>query len=124
MQAHKGQYLFIEVWASWCVPCVAKLPKNRIIEENWKGENLHFASLCVSSSETGFKTVLARSKVGGLHYFADKEAEADIKEKLFGDPKKHYLGGLLFDPEGQLLEEELHPDNPATLARIKIISSK
>lgn len=34
--------LFINFWATWCVPCIAEMPSIELLKNNFKGKNIRF----------------------------------------------------------------------------------
>jgi len=43
----KSKYLFIDIWASWCGPCVADMPKLKKIYEKYKDGGLEMISISI-----------------------------------------------------------------------------
>ncbi len=46
----RGKYVVIDVWATWCVPCIAEHPFLKVIEEDFKTENVVFIGLSLDTS--------------------------------------------------------------------------
>ena len=38
----KGNYVYIDVWATWCRPCIAQIPYLKKLEEEYKNKNITF----------------------------------------------------------------------------------
>ncbi len=38
----KGETVFINIWATWCPPCIAEMPDINNLYHELKGENIHF----------------------------------------------------------------------------------
>lgn len=36
----KGNYVYIDIWATWCKPCIAQIPYLKILEEEYKDKNI------------------------------------------------------------------------------------
>jgi len=42
-----GKYVYIDVWATWCGPCIAEIPFLKKVEEKYEGKNIAFVSISV-----------------------------------------------------------------------------
>ena len=40
----KGKYVYIDLWATWCVPCVQQIPALNKLEHTFKNKNIAFVS--------------------------------------------------------------------------------
>lgn len=45
----RGKYLYIDVWATWCAPCLKEIPYLKKIEEEFSGANIEFVSISVDA---------------------------------------------------------------------------
>ena len=43
----KESYLYITVWATWCVPCKSELPYLNVLQEEYRGKNIKFISIVI-----------------------------------------------------------------------------
>lgn len=68
--AFKGDVLFINLWASWCAPCIAEMPN---IEELYSGlaehENIHFIMLSMNSDRSKANKFINRNDFSFIHLF-------------------------------------------------------
>lgn len=46
-----GKFLFLNIWATWCLPCVEEFPDIVKLSENYKSEKIDFASLSIDYIE-------------------------------------------------------------------------
>lgn len=51
MDTYKGKVVYIDLWASWCSPCIASFPKAKILKEEYKDEPIIFLYLAYNDSE-------------------------------------------------------------------------
>jgi thiol-disulfide isomerase/thioredoxin len=68
----KGKIIFIDVWATWCIPCIKELPYLDSLKEKYKNNSaIAFLSLSVDSNEKDWLDFLKKNKLTGLQYNSD-----------------------------------------------------
>ena len=70
----KGKYIYIDVWATWCGPCLAELPDLQRIEKEYHGKNITFLSISIDDAKDHdkWKDMVVDKKLGGIQIMADK----------------------------------------------------
>ena len=43
----KGKYVYIDVWATWCGPCLAEIPHLKKVEAAYHDKNIVFLSISI-----------------------------------------------------------------------------
>lgn len=43
----KGKFVYIDVWATWCGPCISEIPYLKEVEQKYHGKNIEFVSISV-----------------------------------------------------------------------------
>ena len=98
----KGQYLYIDVWATWCGPCKAEIPYLKAIEETYHDKNIAFVSISVDTpaNRDKWKNMIAQKDLGGVQLLADNA----FKSQFVQD---YYIKGIprfiLLDPNGDIV---------------------
>jgi thiol-disulfide isomerase/thioredoxin len=98
----RGKYVYIDFWATWCVPCIKEIPSLKKTEEEYRGKNVHFVS--ISYDKAGdlekWKKYVVENKLTGLQLIAD-EAMRSLYNKTFNiDLIPRFI---LLDPEGKIV---------------------
>lgn len=66
---NKNKIIYIDVWATWCGPCLAEFPNSKLVEQQMKGREVAFVYLCTASEKDQWKAILDKYQLGGQHYF-------------------------------------------------------
>ena len=61
----RGQYVYIDMWASWCVPCLREVPELQKLEKKLKNKNVAFVSISIDASEDSWKKKLKEKDMHG-----------------------------------------------------------
>lgn len=113
----RGKYVYIDLWASWCVPCIKEIPSLLKLEEATKGLPIVYVSISLDNSRDAWLKRMHALNLQGiqLHDKSGKLAEAlNIK----GIP--HFL---LYDPNGRLLVYNApRPSDPKTEKMLKSLN--
>ena len=67
--------MYIDLWASWCSPCIAQIPDLKELEEEFK-DKINFVSIAWDDDYNSWKKMIVAKKLDGIQLFAeDKESE-------------------------------------------------
>ncbi|MGK0385630.1 MAG: thiol-disulfide isomerase/thioredoxin [Patiriisocius sp.] len=67
LEAHKGETIFIDVWASWCRDCIEGMPTLKKLQKEYPEATFLFLSL--DRSEESWKRGIKKYSLEGNHYF-------------------------------------------------------
>lgn len=103
---YKGKVVLINIWATWCPPCVEEMPSMEKLYQELKGEG--FEILAVSIDESGAKVVLPFMKKHKLSFPALTDSKGIIKRlyQTTGVPES-----FIIDKDGVLVEKVIGPRN-------------
>jgi len=121
LSALKGKVVFIDFWATWCVPCIASMPKTHELMAPFKDrDDIVFLNVNIQDETARWKNFVTKEKMPGVNLFADKD-QSDLLFKNFnfsGIP--HFV---LIDKEGNIMDA--NADNSKdTAAKIGIAAEK
>ncbi|MCU7551955.1 TlpA family protein disulfide reductase [Chitinophagaceae bacterium LB-8] len=112
LQSLKGKYVFVDIWASWCMPCRQQIPFLQKTKESLKHQNIAFVSLSIDI-ETLHNEWLKASHSEEL----DKEA---YNFRLIGGYRNKFIQVnkistapryLLYGPQGEIVNNDfITPD--------------
>ena len=105
----KGKVVFLNIWATWCPPCVDEMPSMEKLHQQLKDED--FEILAVSIDKQGAEAVLPFMKKHNLSFTALIDAEGSLKYEYqtTGVPET-----FIIDRNGIIVEKVIGPRNWAT----------
>jgi peroxiredoxin len=113
---YKGKVIFLNIWATWCPPCVEEMPSMEKLYQKLKGES--FEILAVSIDVSGSESVLPFMKKHKLSFPALLDTKGDIKSlyQTTGVPES-----FIIDKEGIIVEKIIGPRDWASPGAIRSI---
>ncbi|WP_310994028.1 TlpA disulfide reductase family protein [Aequorivita marina] len=109
---YKGKYVYIDVWATWCVPCIYEMPYMIEIEKEYADKNIHFIGLSIDrkKDEDKWRKMIVDKELMGTQLLAHNE----INSQFIQD---YYIQGIprfiLLDPEGNIVSYDApRPSEP------------
>ena len=96
LKQFKGRYVYIDLWASWCIPCRKEIPFLQKLEKEYEGKNIAFVSISLDKKSSTWKNTLETLQMHGHQLFG---GESTLTEQLNVTSIPHFL---LYDPDGKL----------------------
>ena len=115
---YKGQVVLLNIWATWCRPCVEEMPSMETLYQELKGER--FAILAVSIDESGSDVVRPFMEKHKLSFPALVDSAGTIKNlyRTTGVPES-----FIIDKQGNILEEIIGPRDWAAPGALRYFRS-
>ncbi|GAB5563069.1 MAG: hypothetical protein Wins2KO_01320 [Winogradskyella sp.] len=108
----KGKYVYVDVWATWCGPCIREIPSLKEVEKEFHDKNIEFVSMSIDRMTDHDKWVamVNDKELGGTQIMADKDWKSDFVQgyAIEGIPRF-----ILIDPNGNIVSADApRPSNP------------
>lgn len=100
----KGKYTLVDIWATWCSPCLAGIPENNEIFKK-HNEKLNVIGICTSKNSADFETVVISK---GIIYPVGVDTSGAISEYF---RIKLFPTYFLIDPQGKLIVADIKADH-------------
>jgi len=118
----KGNYVYIDIWATWCQPCLAQIPFLKELEEEFNNKNITFLSLSVDKQidKEKWRNMVLEKNLSGIQVMADQDLNSEFVAKfnINGIPRF-----LLIDPKGNIVSNDApRPSDPQLRELFKKLS--
>lgn len=97
----KADYILVDFWASWCVPCRASFPKLKKVYETYRDDGFEVVAVATGDKDDKWREAIIKDQTPWVHVF-------DVNEKTIGrngDVADAY--GVPFLPTTYLLDSNL-----------------
>ncbi|RXJ51311.1 TlpA family protein disulfide reductase [Gelidibacter gilvus] len=108
----KGKYVYVDVWATWCGPCIAEIPSLKELDAKYADKNIQFVSISIDDAmrsgggdlavaKNKWRTMVEEENLIGMQLFSDENWQSKfVKDyKINGIPRF-----ILIDPNGNVVD--------------------
>lgn len=108
----KGKLVYIDVWATWCVPCLQEIPSLKKLESDYHNKDIYFVSMSVDQKKDfeKWQNMVKEKELQGIQIFADNDWKSQfVKDyNINGIPRF-----ILLDREGKIISADApRPSDP------------
>ncbi|MFD1015166.1 TlpA family protein disulfide reductase [Winogradskyella rapida] len=116
----QGKYVYIDLWATWCAPCLKEIPSLKRVEEQYKDKNIEFVSISIdegrgykndkAAAYKAWKKMVYDKNLGGIQLLADNGFKSQFVQdyRVNGIPRF-----ILIDPKGNIVSADApRPSSP------------
>ncbi|WP_164123342.1 MULTISPECIES: TlpA family protein disulfide reductase [Sphingobacterium] len=103
----KGKVVVLDVWATWCGPCIAEVPALQKLEKDFERKDVVFMSVSVDAKRQKWETYVNEKKLTGVQLWGDHSIMNNYKFDRI--PRF-----MVFDKEGKIVSVDApRPSDPA-----------
>lgn len=117
-----GNFMVVDLWASWCKPCMTEMDYTRELQTSFKENNkLVWVFISFDNSEIAWKQHVRKNKLPGIHLWG-----TPLKEKIKADLDVRGIPRYVWiDSEGNLLLKDApRPSDNGTERQLKYYVNK
>ncbi|MCX2680498.1 TlpA disulfide reductase family protein [Galbibacter sp. EGI 63066] len=101
LKNNKGKWLYIDFWASWCIPCRKAMPESNKLKKEFKNENIEFIYMSLNDKKENWKKAIEYDGIlKSQNYFIENGNVSKVIEDLGIKTIPHYL---IYNPNGDLI---------------------
>lgn len=119
LDSFKGKYVYIDVWATWCGPCIQQIPYLKKIEKEYHSKNIEFVSISTDearrsggsweAAEKKWRNFVKDKQMSGVQLWSGEDYSFQQAYQITGIPRF-----ILIDPNGNIVEANApRPSDPA-----------
>lgn len=96
----KGKVVYINIWATWCKPCVREIPHLNKLEKEFRDKKIHFVSINKNDSKDRWAKMVNDMELSGIQLYApDNNISFFTKYVVQAIPRF-----ILIDKNGKIIE--------------------
>jgi len=114
----KGKYVYIDVWATWCGPCIQQIPYLQQMEKEYHNKNIAFVSISTDESrrnggsweaaEKKWRDFVKNRNMSGVQLWSGQDYSFQQAYQITGIPRF-----ILIDTEGKIVDANApRPSDP------------
>lgn len=112
----KGKLLFVDMWATWCMPCRAEFQHAPQLYEMLSNNKINLLYLSFDDVRDKKTWQKVTEKLSGFHMIASEELMSEIKRKVYNNNHYSIPRYILLDTKGNILDIDLpRPSDKANL---------
>jgi len=105
LERNRGKYIFIDFWATWCVPCLNDLPFLNTLKHKYFKDKILFLSISIDDDPTEWRAKLIKLKSEvSTNFLLVHPRFASILNRLSLNEIPRYI---LIDPAGKIINADM-----------------
>jgi thiol-disulfide isomerase/thioredoxin len=96
----RGRYVYLDVWATWCVPCIREIPKLKELEEEF-GDKIVFISLSIDTEKEKWYKHVRENELTGIQILSQGGGKAEIMNVYMIQAIPRFI---MVDPDGKIID--------------------
>ncbi len=96
-----GRLIYIDVWATWCGPCLMEHPYWEDLVEEFEGEDVAFLAISIDNTKDPWQEMVNERSLSGHHWFAEDAWNSEFASHFLVNSIPRFI---LLDRDGKILE--------------------
>jgi thiol-disulfide isomerase/thioredoxin len=115
-----GKNVYIDLWATWCMPCRMEFPAYDLIKQDLKKNNINcvFISIDKPEAKSVWKDLISKSHLEGYHIIANNKLLADIKKNVYKNGQIEIPRYILLNKRGRIISMDAPRPSSLKLAKL------
>ncbi len=115
----KGKYVYIDVWATWCGPCLKEMPYLKEMEKEFEHSNITFVSISLDEPRfyEQWRAMVETEEFGGVQLIVENGWDSDFVSDYGIQALPRFV---LLDEQGHFISADVEkPSDPKLKARLR-----
>lgn len=119
LASFKGKYIYIDIWATWCGPCIQQIPYLQSLEKEYHGKNIEFVSIStdepqrsggsLEAAEKKWRDFIKTKQMTGVQLWTGEDSSFQQAYQINSIPRF-----ILISPDGNIVDSDApRPSDPA-----------
>jgi thiol-disulfide isomerase/thioredoxin len=116
LEDFKGKFVYIDIWSTWCAPCIKEIPELDKLQTEFKDKNIVFISICENDDKERWRATVVDNGLQGIHLFVPDADNKFLTDYLVSGVPRFILideNGFIIEskapqPSSPLLKEQLY----------------
>lgn len=91
LDSFRGDVVYLDIWASWCNPCLQEFPHTKELHKEFKDEDVTFLYVSIDEEEESWRSALEAHDLKGTNLYAGNHFDAQIMEDYGVDAIPRYI---------------------------------
>jgi thiol-disulfide isomerase/thioredoxin len=101
-----GKYVVIDLWATWCAPCLYQFPFYEKTSDKFREENIAFLSISIDKKDDKgkWREMIKQKQLKGIQLFEGQDKLSEFMKIIKNNSIPRYI---LIDPKGRFVNLDL-----------------
>ncbi len=111
LEGFQGKLIYIDIWATWCIPCVQQIPALNKLAKEFENKNIEFVSICFSDTKERWNKMVKEKEMSGIQLFAPDDSISFFEDYFIkGIPRF-----ILIDEVGKIIDANAYRPSDSKL---------
>jgi thiol-disulfide isomerase/thioredoxin len=101
---YKGQFVFINFWATWCSPCIKSIPEKNKLYQEYYNKGIVFLNVCIDPDKIKWRMLIKENNFQGVHLICSGDWIDLIPKSYFINAIPHYT---LVNKNGEIIKNRV-----------------
>lgn len=122
LRPYKGRVVYLDIWASWCGPCLREMPASEELKRSLTGTNIEFLYLSVDEQQQRWSSTVQARQIVGRHYLASTSLVEELEQRFGFKSIPRYM---MIDRDGVIVDGNApRPSDAVTKSLLKNLSKQ
>ena len=105
LEKHKGKTIYIDFWASWCMPCLKEMSASKKLREQYANQKVTFVYLAINDKEEAWKKAILSAELNDVddNYLILNNKTSTLLEEFNIKSIPRYI---IYDKNGRLINKD------------------